>query len=172
MDFRDTNIFQNKSLSDSPDAGLALQGIGWLTRKAIGLATVTLHIKEYEDDAKVTHCDISQTATGGVKGTTENRTFDNEWRDHSDWLFGKVKGRTQWISSPSDDAFLNSNWEEGSKEWVYGYVESYDNGWTAAQTWGFQIVNGERRYARNIVIAKVSLDLTINFHTNDFTDGY
>ncbi|CAN8099429.1 unnamed protein product [Discula destructiva] len=145
----------NKSLSDSPDAGLALQGIGWLTRKAIGLATVTLAIKEYEDEAGVTHCDIQQTATGGVKGTAEARTFDNTWREHSDWLFGKVKGRTQWISAPvGDEPFLGTNWEEGSKEWVYAYVESLDSDWTAAQTWGFQVINGERRYARNVVIKK------------------
>lgn len=55
---------------------LTLQGVGWFTRKAIGLATVTLDIEQYEGlaegapetDAPVTHVDIKQTATGGIKG--------------------------------------------------------------------------------------------------------
>lgn len=146
---------QNKTLSDSPDAGLALQGIGWLTRKGIGLATVTLHVKQY-DEAGVTHIDIEQSATGGVKGTTENRALDNEWREHSDWLFGKVKGRSEWLAAPvADEPYLNGNWEAGTSEWVHNVAESLDNGWIATQTWGFQVVNGERRHTRNVVIKKV-----------------
>jgi hypothetical protein len=33
-------------------------------------------------------------------------------------------------------------------------VESLDNGWTATQIWGFKVVEGERKYVRNVVIAK------------------
>lgn len=55
---------------------LTLQGVGWFTRKAIQLATVTLDINQYRDDNGVEHIDIEQTATGGIKGTTENRTLD------------------------------------------------------------------------------------------------
>lgn len=55
---------------------LTLQGVGWLKRKAIGLATVTMDITQYQappeggadTDAPVTHVDIAQTATGGIKG--------------------------------------------------------------------------------------------------------
>lgn len=119
---------------------------------------MTLNVKEYEDaESKLTKIDITQTATGGLKGTSEHRTLDNEYREHSDWLFGKVKARSQWIVSPADlpdDDFLKKGWEDGTTEWVYGYVESLDNGWTAAQTWGFSIVNGDRRHTRNVVIAK------------------
>ena len=38
---------QNKSISDDLDAVLALQGIGWLTRKAIGLATVVVRCAQH-----------------------------------------------------------------------------------------------------------------------------
>lgn len=121
---------------------------------------MTLHIKEHTDEAGTTHIDIEQTATGGLKGTTENRILDNNWREHSDWLFGSVKGRTQWIASWAeiDDAFLKSNWAEAGEadEMIFGYVESLDKGWTATQVWGFQMVNGERRHARNVVVAKGS----------------
>lgn len=162
---------QNKSLSDSADPALALQGVGWLTRKAIGLATVTLHIKEYVDESGVTHVDIQQTATGGVKGTAENRTLDDTFREHSDWLFGSVKGRTGWVASKAEiaDEFLQKGWEDGQAEFVVGYVESLDNGWTARQVWGFQVVNGERRHARNIVVAKgserVEMRLVYDFYS-------
>lgn len=122
---------------------------------------MTLHVKEYADetDGTTTHIDIQQTATGGLKGTAENRTLDDNWREHSDWLFGHVKGRTRWLASRAevgDDAFLKSNWatEGEADEMVYAYVESLDKGWTATQVWGFQVVDGARRYARNVVVAK------------------
>lgn len=164
---------QNKTLSDSADPALALQGVGWLTRKAVGLASVTLHVKEYVDEAGLTHVDIQQTATGGVKGTTENRTFDNTFREHSDWLFGNVKGRTGWVASKDEitDEYLKKGWEQAQTEFVVGYVESLDRGWTATQVWGFQEVNGERRYARNIVVAKgderVEMRLVYDFYSEE-----
>lgn len=67
-----------------------LQGIGWFTRKAIGLATITLDVKQYRDDEGVEHIDIVQTATGGIKGTTENRTLD--WMYVSFFLFLNERG--------------------------------------------------------------------------------
>ncbi|KAK1769982.1 hypothetical protein QBC33DRAFT_307894 [Phialemonium atrogriseum] len=162
----------NKTLSDSPDPALALQGIGWLTRKAIGLASITLDIKEYEGvpsppseaAGPATHIEIEQLATAGVKGTTEKRCVDGEWREHGDWLFGRVRGRSNWIASAADveDKFLAGGWLAGEGEasgpagegLLESYVESLDSDWTARQIWGFQTVEGERRYCRNIVVAK------------------
>ncbi|KAF3360272.1 hypothetical protein VdG1_01232 [Verticillium dahliae VDG1] len=136
----------NKTLSDSPEPALALQGIGWMVRKAVGLATLTLH-----------------TATGGVKGTTENRCLDLEFREHADWLFGSCRGQSDWRSPAEiEDEFLKKGWLEGDaestgpqgKSHVCSHVENVDNGWTATQIWGFQEIDGQRRYARNIVVAK------------------
>ncbi|CRK33349.1 hypothetical protein BN1708_001037 [Verticillium longisporum] len=161
----------NKTLSDSPEPALALQGIGWMVRKAVGLATLTLHVKQYEGAPKppstatdpVTHIDIDQTATGGVKGTKENRCLDLEFREHADWLFGSCRGQSDWRSPAEiEDEFLKKGWLEGDaestgpqgKSHVYSHVENVDNGWTATQIWGFQEIDGQRRYARNIVVAK------------------
>lgn len=168
----------NKELSSDTNPGLALQGIGWLTRKAVGLATVTLNIKQYNAPASepstasddFVHIDVEQTATGGLKGTTEHRTLDFEFRPHSDWMFGSNKGRSKW-ATPADieDPFL----KKGEVEWieddseksgpngethVYNEVVNLDasGGWTAKQAWGFQIIGGKRHYVRNIVIAKGS----------------
>ncbi|KAF3016152.1 hypothetical protein E8E14_008718 [Neopestalotiopsis sp. 37M] len=175
----------NKTLSDSPEPGLALQGIGYLTRKAIGFSTVTLDVKQYTDEATgVPHVDIEQTATGGLKGTSEKRTVDGTAREHSDWLFGKVKARSFFVTHEDlpgkireelgGDDFLAGDWivADGEKTGPGGalhlvnYVEA-EAGWTAAQVWGFQTIGGERRYARNIVIKKgdkkVELRLVYDF---------
>ncbi|KAL1869313.1 hypothetical protein VTK73DRAFT_3180 [Phialemonium thermophilum] len=163
----------NKSLSSDTDPALALQGVSWLTRKAVGLASITLHVKQYvgppsppsDSNEPATHVEIEQTGSGGFKGTTEKRCLDDTWREHSDWLFGHVRGRSRWIAaSEIDDAFLAGGWLEGEEErggpdgqtHILSYVESLDNGWTATQIWGFQTVDGERRYCRNIVVAKGS----------------
>ncbi|KAK4205233.1 hypothetical protein QBC40DRAFT_190185 [Triangularia verruculosa] len=176
----------NKTLSTPIEPGLALQGIGWVTRKLVGAATVTLSISQFAappsppaepSAAPVTHVEIEQTGTGGMKGSTEKRCADYVFRDHSDWLFGHVKGQSKWIStSEITDDFLKSGWietdaEKGGPEGethLLSHVESYDNGWTATQIWGFkECSDGKRRYARNVVIAKggerVELQLYYDF---------
>ncbi|KAI0021032.1 hypothetical protein F4780DRAFT_779016 [Xylariomycetidae sp. FL0641] len=176
----------NKQLSDNVDPALQLQGIGWLVRKAIGAASVTLHVKQYtgDDDGGKPHIDIQQTATAGVKGTTENRVLDWTPREHKDWLFGTVQGQSRFISAADLGAllaeggqaradnwadadaarFLQADWLLGPDEekgpggapFVLNFVRNTDaaGGWTGCQVWGFQDVGGERRYARNVVIGK------------------
>jgi len=154
----------NKSLSDDTDSILQMQNIGWLLRKAIGLATITLTITEYTED-KVTHVDTKNTLTGNIKGTTELRSLDWTWRDHEDGIFGKLKGRTRWIrlgdlkagdgTEESDLPFLTGGWEGGlDDDHVQSYVESRTDTWTANQIWGFEDVAGVRRHVRHVVVRK------------------
>jgi len=97
---------KNKTLSDDTDAVLALQGVGWWTRKAIGLATLTLHTKQYEKDG-VTHIDIEQTATGGIKGTTEYVIFPiSSCRNFkADWMLFAGSARLTGPSAPTPTTF-------------------------------------------------------------------
>lgn len=146
-----------------------MQGIGWIVRKAISMSKVTLTVTQYEGPPSppsesteaVTHIDIEQTTTAGYKGTSEKRCIDGLWREHSDWLFGQVKGQTTWVKLEDiKDTYLAKGWEEGDAEksgpngetHLRSYVESIGSDWTAEQIWGFQIVNGVRMYARNIVV--------------------
>jgi len=104
-------------------------------RKAIGYATITLTIHEYTTDS-ITHIDISQTATGGVKGTTEKRTLDWTVRGHTDGIFGEVRGKSRWVkladlAEGEDKKFLSEGWEEG--EHVQSWAESVGGGWVADQ---------------------------------------
>jgi hypothetical protein len=156
---------QNKTLSDDTDAVLALQGIGWFTRRAISFATVTLHVKQYTDEAGNTHIDIEQTATGGIKGTTETRELTWTFNEHEDHIFGKVKGRSRWLGLDAvEDDYLKEGWLEGDEEksgpagelHIESYVENNGKGWTADQIWGFSIVDGKRYYVRRIVVKKGS----------------
>ncbi|KAL9051699.1 MAG: hypothetical protein Q9162_005849 [Coniocarpon cinnabarinum] len=158
------DFIMDKKLSDNPEPMLAFidmskQGIGWMTRKAIGLATITLHIKQFTNEAGVVQIDIEQTATGGVKGTTEIRHLDWKESDHDDHVFGKVRGKSRFIKvADVDDPFLKSNWREETDKGdaIESYVVSVDNGWIARQIWGFQDKDGKRMYARNIVVTKGS----------------
>jgi len=158
----------NKTLSDDPDPVLALQGVGWMKRKIIGMATVTLHVKQYDEDGK-THIDIDQTATGGIKGTTELRTLNWEPKSHKDDLFGSLTGKSRWSSQPPDFPGLDEahiNWlQEGwlddgeeagpnGEKRIESYSASDDNGWVADQIWGFAEVEGKRFYVRRVVIKK------------------
>ncbi|KAF7889018.1 hypothetical protein EAF00_009318 [Botryotinia globosa] len=161
------NWVMNKTLSGDTDAVLALQGVGWLARKAISVATVTLHVKQYIDENQVTHVDIDQTATGGIKGTSENRILDWSVGTHEDHLFGKIVGQSRFCTLEQaaefdDDAFLREGWLEGDEEnsgpegqrHVQSYAANEEKGWTADQIWGFSIVDGKRYYTRRAVIKK------------------
>jgi len=157
----------NKTLSDDTDAVLALQGVGWWTRKAISLATITLHAKQYTDDQSTTHIDISQTATGGMKGTTEIRLLDWQEREHEDHIFGHLKGRSRWLS-PSNydndisDPFLKAEWLDADSEkggpngevHIESLVVNDEKGWTAQQVWGFAVVDGQRYHVRRVLVTK------------------
>jgi hypothetical protein len=142
---------------------LAIQGIGYLIRTGISYATISITVNQYEAPPKppaestdiFTHIDIEQSASG-LTNTQENRCLDDTFRDHTDWLFGHVKGRTAWVTLDQiEEAYLKNGWEvEADGKLITSHVESQDAGWTATQVWGFQEVNGERRYCRNIIVSK------------------
>ncbi|KAF7551424.1 hypothetical protein G7Z17_g5019 [Cylindrodendrum hubeiense] len=161
----------NKKLSDSSDPVLALQGIGFLTRKAINMASITLDFNQYTAPPTppntstdvFTYIDITQNLSG--KGDQESRCLDNTFREHSSGLFGIVKGKTTWVSLDEiDDEFLKRGWlVEGEGKLIKTHVESKDNGWVATQVWGFKMVDGERRYCRNLAITKGDKRVLVQF---------
>jgi hypothetical protein len=167
---------KNKTISDSPDPVLALQGIGWLTRKAIGYTTVTQVLKQYpttgKDGKPTTQIDIDQTASG-IKGTSEYRTLDWVYRPHTDHLFGTLEGKTRYSTlkdlleensgkgNVEEDAkFLVEGWlketEEG--EVVESYVDNEVGKWTGWQIWGFAEIDGGRRLTRRFAIRRKDRD--------------
>jgi len=147
----------NKDLSEDYAEILELQSVGWFVRKAIGMATITLDIKHYKSDEGVEKIDIVQTLTGGIKGTTECRNLDYVERGHKDHIFGNVVGRTRRIMLEDiEDEYLKKDWpadlvKEGL---IDSFVFNEENAWTANQIWGFEMVNGEKRYVRHVKFEK------------------
>ncbi|OAP59701.1 hypothetical protein AYL99_06999 [Fonsecaea erecta] len=161
----------NKTLSDDIDSMLALQGLSWLTRTAISLATVVLTVKEYKQE-DIYHVDITSVASG-LSTTQENRTLDWQERDHHDRIFGNCRGKSRlWKTgeykmegpgSEEDAVFLQAHklkdGQTDSKflddEHVQSWVKNMDDaGWQAEQNWGFEDINGERRYTRRVLVWK------------------
>lgn len=147
----------NKSQSDSTDRVLMLQGVGWIKRSAIALATITLHVKHFKDDNQTEHIDIDQTLTGGIPGTSENRTLDWIERHKEDDLFGHVVSKTRRTTVDDlSDVHLKGAWlPDTVKDGVIHTVAKSDTEksglvWTAEQTWGFESINDERRYTRRV----------------------
>ncbi|KZT42354.1 hypothetical protein SISSUDRAFT_1041657 [Sistotremastrum suecicum HHB10207 ss-3] len=149
--------YLNKTLSDSIDPILVLQGVSWATRTVLAYATVTLDVSHYTDDKQIEHIDIDQTITGGIKGTSENRTMDWVERTHEDHIFGAVLAKSRRVKLDEiTDPFLKNDWIESVAEhgFVHSYVVSdksknkYD--WTAEQIWGFEKFDGEKRYTRHL----------------------
>ncbi|KAI6250891.1 hypothetical protein HI914_01009 [Erysiphe necator] len=167
----------DKNKSTPPDPVLNTQGVGWAKRKAIGIATITLSVTQTVDDSGITHINIDQTATGGIPGTSEKRDLDWEVREHTDHVFGTLKGRTRWIAldavkeplsgedytdSEEDVKFLCEGWIEDASEnggpngerHIDSFVRNESRGWTARQIWGFQLVDGARHYVRKVIVKK------------------
>ncbi|KAJ2976363.1 hypothetical protein NQ176_g4997 [Zarea fungicola] len=153
----------NYTYSDSSEPGLIIQGISYLVRKGILAATITIETNQYEaapnppneHGPECWHIDIAQSASG--MSTEERRCLDNTFRQHSDWLFGNVRGRSTWVSLDEiEDEYLKNGWlvEGEGKNLIHSYAESEDYGWTADQIWGFQEVDGQRHHCRNFVIKK------------------
>ncbi|KAI0818304.1 hypothetical protein GGR55DRAFT_674138 [Xylaria sp. FL0064] len=169
----------NKTLSDPTDPALALQGVGWLLRKGIGAATITISVKQYVDaETGTPTIEIDQSASG-LSSTKEMRKLDWTAREHKDFVFGRVEGKSKYISSAELTALVSADGEARKEGWadsdflaldwlpenpgegeggegglfVLNHVVA-DAGWRATQVWGFQEIGGERRYVRNVVVAK------------------
>jgi hypothetical protein len=157
--------------------------MGWVMRKTLSYATVTIYIHEYPDSEKpeIYHVDGQQVITGGIQGTKECRTLDWTEREHVDHIFGKLNGRSRHftginalevqtsVGKPEADAkvvkFLTGEiLVDGSKSdgfavdeeavFMQSFVRNQESGWTAEQVWGFEIVEGERRHTRRVVVTK------------------
>ncbi|KAF9229134.1 hypothetical protein BS17DRAFT_771080 [Gyrodon lividus] len=146
----------NKSLSGSVDEILRLQGVSWFKRRAISMFTLTLSVRHTTDVAGVEHIDIDQTLSGGIPGTSEGRILDWQERDEDDDIFGTVIGKSRRIAVKEvTDEFLKRDWTRDTIDDGVVLAVAWSNPkknkltWRAEQTWGFSVVNGERRYVRH-----------------------
>ncbi|KAL8790056.1 MAG: hypothetical protein Q9213_000758 [Squamulea squamosa] len=138
----------NKDLSDPFTPVLSLQGVNGFIR-AIASHT-SVHLKISQPSADEIH--LQQTATGAaIPAVTEDWILDWTWRDGKDPLFGDMKGRARWIKI--NDAHTESDqWDRECDGGLLMQAEGNkrDDEWAGTHFWGFQTVEGERRYVRRI----------------------
>ncbi|KAI0375411.1 hypothetical protein BV20DRAFT_933477 [Pilatotrama ljubarskyi] len=148
----------SKELSDDSDEILRLQGVGWFTRKAIRMATLYLTVKHFKDESGVEHIDIDQVLSGGVGSSNEHRILDWEERPHEDSVFGAVLSKSRRVPlSDVEHEWLKKDWldesfDDGAIIYTCAKSDTAKSGrtWFTSQTWGFELVNGEKRYTRHI----------------------
>ncbi|KAJ5777850.1 hypothetical protein N7520_001096 [Penicillium odoratum] len=97
------------------------------------------------DDGKVRPALDVQTKVGETEADAKVQKF----------LRGEIL-----IDGSASDGFVvddeGAEFGEGEGLWVQSYVMNQDSGWTAEQVWGFELVDGERRYTRRVAVAKGS----------------
>ncbi|CAK4030864.1 hypothetical protein DOTSEDRAFT_71989 [Lecanosticta acicola] len=148
----------NKKLSDSTTSMLKMQGLPWLVRQAAAYSAVQVNLKQYTDH-EGPHLDQEQISTGNIT-QQELRLLNGELGERDIQFWGKVNGKNRYIKiSDIEDPFLKEGWlEEGEGEEkgdvIESWTESLENGWTALQIWGFQMVDGQRKHVRRIVSKK------------------
>jgi hypothetical protein len=71
---------------------------------------MTLYVRHYKDDDGIERIDIDQTLTG-IPGTSEYRTLDWIVREHEDYLFGPIVGRSRRVKLDEiENKFLREGW--------------------------------------------------------------
>ncbi len=138
----------NKSLSDPFTPVLALQGVNGFIRSIAAHTSVHLTIRQ--PNPSTIH--LQQTATGAcIPAVTEDWILDWTWRDGQDPLFGEMKGRARWISIDKADV-EGAEWDQECDEGMVMQAEGNkrDGKWGGVHFWGFEKVEGERRYVRRI----------------------
>lgn len=149
-------------MSDSLEPILTLQDIGWLTRKAICTYPMTVKIKHVsEGDPPVDKLDIDMKLTGGIIGTDE--VLELSWIVYPDVddVFGPINSQSRrvtvdMLTKEERDDFLKADWTDESKtDGLIEYLVASDSlrsgkKWVADQTWGFEEINGEKRYSRHV----------------------
>lgn len=82
----------NKQLSDSSEATLKMQNVGWLVRQAVAWSTINVDMKQYEDDKDgFDHIAITQVSTGGIKDE-QDWVLSGQDREAQNRIWGRVKG--------------------------------------------------------------------------------
>ncbi|KAJ3714022.1 hypothetical protein DFJ43DRAFT_886560 [Lentinula guzmanii] len=146
----------NKSLSDSPDDMLSAQGVGWIKRKAMGAATITVTLTHSKDASGMENLSLVQVVSGGDPAEPEEKVFDWVERKKEIKLFGPCVTKSKRVSLDEvQEPFLKEGWSADTLEHgciLVHLANEGKNGWKTEQTWGIGEVNGERRHVRRICL--------------------
>lgn len=150
----------NHKLSDGSDDILAAQGVGFLKRKAIGMATVGVSNTTYtEGDHLVVK---SQSSASGIPGAVEEVHLDGSEKHSDHAIYGKIVTVANLKKKEEiSDSFMTADLlpESGDEQGRLIYIESHSDkaagnkyDWTAVVTSGFMNIDVggkvEKRWVR------------------------
>ncbi len=119
-------FIMNSRMSASIDDVLAAQGVGYLKRKAIQLATIYLTIDHGKTDTGVERIKI-QSSASGLKGADEEYIFDGITRERNHEVYGYIKASSKRMPMQDvTEAYLKEGWieDEFGKSGGIVYVHS------------------------------------------------
>lgn len=165
----ESNISQNKSLSDSFDSAFEIQGIPWIIRKLVSVTTLSLKVSHDTDESDAPTLIFTQAASVAIAGLSEEketRFLDGRETFHSSTLFGTSSARSRLVNlvnatgndgKPLDPVLTRDFLQEGKPGGDNNLLDSIvhqTKGWAMDQLWGFGIVNDERRFMRKMALRK------------------
>jgi hypothetical protein len=117
-------IFQNRILSDDTDKILQLQGIRWVARTAISMASITFEIKHQKDDDGVEHLVLDEySMNGGIAATREHRTLSWSAMEHDDIVFGSMITKSRRCQAEDiKEGFLTMGWTD--ETYKHGLIQA------------------------------------------------
>lgn len=113
---------------------LKLQGVSWLLRQAIILATIFLLTTQTKTIGS-TIITIKNVANGGIRGTTEVRQLDWQPREHQDHIWGHVRGCCGYkLTHDVNDERLRVGWLDETLfgECIQNDVVAVDGSWQSS----------------------------------------
>ncbi|PQE08151.1 lccl domain-containing protein [Rutstroemia sp. NJR-2017a BVV2] len=159
---------KNKVDSDPIEPVLTLQGIPWIMRKVINMASISMCVKQSVDDAGIETLVVEQFATG-IKAETEVRKLDWSVITTESAVWGDATHRSRRVNikkSVEDDngkpldPYLTDGWvmmdneKEDDDAWIFDVVENKSRGWVIEQIWGFILVDGKKYHARKTLVRR------------------
>ncbi|KAJ3985400.1 hypothetical protein F5890DRAFT_1510461 [Lentinula detonsa] len=136
-------FLQNKSLSDSPDDMLSAQGVGWIKRKAMGAATITVTLTHSKDASGMENLSLVQVVSGGDPAEPEEKVFDWVERKKEIKLFGPCVTKSKRVSLDEvQEPFLKEGWSADTLEHgciLVHLANEGKNGWKTEQVCDFRL---------------------------------
>ncbi|KAL6706948.1 hypothetical protein ACN47E_004898 [Coniothyrium glycines] len=142
----------NHALSDDIGAAMAVQGVNFILRTALSRAPISLAIEHNKDDATGLETIVTRQSTIG-RTMEDQRPLNGEEVVTNHIVFGEVKSSAEYIAVGEITAErLKSDWENGTQELIQ--QRSQGKTWFSWQTWGFEVINGDRYHVRRTIIRK------------------
>jgi hypothetical protein len=167
----ENNNSQNKTISDPFDPAFVFQGIPWIIRKVISIATLSMTVAHGVDEAGAKTLVFTQAASIAIAGLSEEketRFLDGRETFHSSTLFGTSSARSRMVNLSTAtgndgkllDPLLTSDFlQEGNPDGdnnLLDLIVHQTKGWVMEQVWGFGVLNNERRLLRKMALKKGS----------------